>query len=178
MDPVGETLARELGRLKGFIRSRVWQESDAEDIVQEVLYEFVRAQEAMEPIREAGAWLFQVARHRITDLFRRRSTEVRRLHIEEDEGDLSLEDWLPSPEAGPDALYARQLLLEELDQALDELPELQRQVFIAHAIEGHSFKELSEAWAVPINTLLSRKHNAVKFLRRRLEGIYQEYPHA
>lgn len=134
----------------------------------------------MQPLQNATAWIYRVARNRITDLFRRRCTEsTRRNPFEEAEGDdnLSLENWLPSGEAGPEAAYARRVLLEELDAALEELPQEQRAVFITHELEGLSFKEPAAQTGLSINTLLSRKHYAVLYLRQRLKTIYEEYVH-
>ena len=173
-----ETIGREQGRLRNFIRRRVADEADAEDILQDVFYELVEAFRLMKPIEQAGAWLYRVARNRIIDRFRKKKPATLSADTvpESDEGDrLSLEELLPSPDAGPEATYARSILLEELDAALDELPEEQREVFVAHEIQGISFKELSAETGVGINTLLSRKHHAVLHLRRRLQSIYEEY---
>jgi RNA polymerase sigma factor (sigma-70 family) len=173
-----ETIGREQGRLRNFIRRRVADEADAEDILQDVFYELVEAYRLMKPIEQAGAWLFRVARNRIIDRFRKKKPEA--FSTEKDPGaedgdSLSIEELLPSPDAGPEATYARSILLEELDAALDELPEEQREVFIAHEFEGTSIKELSTETGVSVNTLLSRKHRAVLYLRRRLQSIYEEY---
>jgi len=166
---IAETLERERGRLRRFIESRVPDRWDAEDILQDVFFELVEAYRLVKPIEEAGAWLFRVARNRIIDRFRKKRpeplTEARR----------SLEDLLPSPDAGPEAAYARSLLLEELEAALEELPEEQRFAFVAHEIEGRSFRELAAETGVPVNTLLSRKHVAVQRLRRRLQSIYDDF---
>ncbi|HEY7113769.1 MAG TPA: sigma-70 family RNA polymerase sigma factor [Thermoanaerobaculia bacterium] len=166
---IAETIDRERGRLRRFIESRVPDRWDAEDILQDVFFELVEAHRLVRPIEEAGAWLFRVARNRIIDRFRRKRpeplTEARR----------SLEDLLPSPDAGPEAAYARGVLLDELDAALAELPEEQRFVFIAHELEGRSFRELSAETGVPVNTLLSRKHVAVQRLRRRLRNIHDDF---
>jgi RNA polymerase sigma factor (sigma-70 family) len=175
---ISETIAQEQGRLRRFIRKRVVDAEDAEDIFQEVFYEFINAYRLMKPVEQAGAWLFRVARNKIIDLFRSRrgaalgnsamsSTEEGETH--------QWEDLLPSPDAGPEAAYARRVLLEELDAALDELPEEQRDVFVAHEIEGRSFKEMSEATGISVNTLLSRKRYAVLQLRRRLQSMYEEF---
>jgi len=171
---IAQAVAREGGRLKAFIRRRVADAGDAEDILQEVLYELVEAVRLMTPIEQVGAWLFRVARNRIIDLFRRRSPETLRDVSVEDEA-FPLEDLLPSSEGGPEAELARGVLLEELAAALDELPEEQRDVFIAHEIEGRSFKELAAETGLSINTLLSRKHYAVLHLRRRLRDIHDEF---
>ena len=173
-----ETIGREQGRLRNFIRRRVADEADAEDILQDVFYELIEAYRLMKPIEQVGAWLYRVARNRIIDRFRKKKPEALSADAvrESGEGDrLSLEELLPSPDAGPEASYARSILLEELDEALDELPEEQREVFLAHEFEGTSFKELSAETGVSVNTLLSRKHHAVLYLRRRLQSIYKEY---
>ncbi|HEV2522127.1 MAG TPA: RNA polymerase sigma factor [Candidatus Acidoferrales bacterium] len=175
---ITEAIGREQGRLRSFIRRRVADEADAEDILQDVFFEFIEAYRLMKPIEQAGAWLFRVARNRIIDRFRKKKpVAFSGLNTTESEGgdSLSLEELLPSPDAGPEALYARSILLEELDAALDELPEDQREVFVAHEFEGVSFKELSASTGVGINNLLSRKHRAVLYLRRRLRNIYEEF---
>lgn len=176
---ITEAIVREQSRLRNFIRKWVPEEADVEDVLQDVFYEFVEAQRMMTPLRQAGAWMYRVARNRITDLFRRRSGARRRDPFERvpDAEVPQLEEWLPSAEAGPEAAYARRLLLEELDAALEELPEEQRAVFVAHELEGMSFKEQSAASGLPVNTLLSRKHYAVLHLRQRLRAIYEEYVH-
>jgi RNA polymerase sigma factor (sigma-70 family) len=168
---------REQARLRHFIRQRVPDTGDAEDIFQEVFYELVEAYRFMKPLEQVGSWLFRVARHRIIDLFRRKRPAGLgndSMLVSEDGETHRWEDLLPSPEEGPEAAYARSVLLEELDAALEELPEEQRAVFVAHEWEGRSFKELSEATGVSVNTLLSRKRYAVLQLRRRLQSIYDE----
>lgn len=165
---IAQAVAREGSRLKAFIRRRVADAGDAEDILQEVLSELVEAVRLMTPIEQVGAWLFRVARNRITDLFRKRRPEAY-----EDEA-FALEDLLPAPGGGPEAELARGVLLEELEAALGELPDEQRQIFIAHELEGRSFKELAAETGLSVNTLLSRKHYAVLHLRRRLRGIHDE----
>jgi RNA polymerase sigma factor (sigma-70 family) len=167
----------ERSRLRNFIRKRVADEADAEDILQDVFYEFVEAYRLMKPIERAGAWLFRVARNRIIDLYRKKKTDPLREKpaVVEDGELLKLEDLLPSPEAGPEAAFARNLLLAELGDALEELPEEQREVFIRHELEGRSFRELAAETGISVNTLLSRKHYAVLHLRRRLETIYAEF---
>ena len=174
---ISEIVAGERARLRNFIRRRVPDASDAEDILQEVFYELVEANRLLMPIDHVTGWLFRVARNRITDLFRKKKPELSsNLAVENDEGELlHFEDLLPSPDAGPEAVYVRRVLLEELEEALDELPEEQRQVFIAHEIEGRSFKELSAEKGVNMNTLLARKRYAVLHLRERLQGIYDEF---
>jgi RNA polymerase sigma factor (sigma-70 family) len=175
---ISETIAREQARLRRFIQKRVPDRGDAEDIVQEVFYEFVVAYRLIRPVEQAGAWLFRVARNRIIDLFRTRRSAARENVTNfksEDETPPRWEDLLPSRDAGPDAVYARTVLLEELDAALEDLPEEQRTVFVAHEIEGRSFKDLSDEMGVGINTLLSRKRYAVLQLRERLQAIYNEF---
>ena len=174
---ISETIARERGRLLNFIRRRIDDEGEAEDVLQEVFYEFIEAYRLMKPIEQAGAWMFRVARNRIIDWFRRKkpTSLSEPVRAEGEDGSLLLEDSLPSKDAGPEAAYARTLLLEELEAAIDELPEEQREVFIAHELEGRSFKELSAETGVSVNTLLSRKRYAVLHLRRRLQSIYEEF---
>jgi RNA polymerase sigma factor (sigma-70 family) len=175
---ISDTITREQARLRQFIRKHVPDHGDAEDIFQEVFYELVDAYRLMKPVEQVGAWLFRVARNRIIDLFRARRPAVLGndtvLPTEDGEAP-QWEDLLPSPDAGPEAAYARSVLLEELDAALEDLPEEQRDVFVAHEIEGRSFKELSEATGVSVNTLLSRKRYAVLQLRRRLQAIHDEF---
>jgi RNA polymerase sigma factor (sigma-70 family) len=173
-----ETIGREQGRLRNFIRRRVPDESDAEDILQDVFYELIEAYRLMKPIEQVGAWLYRVARNRIIDRFRKKKPEPfsATKDPDSDEGDsLSLEELLPSRDAGPDAAYARSILLEALAAAVDELPDDQREVFLAHEFEGMSFKEISAESGVSVNTLLSRKHQAVLHLRRRLQSIYDDF---
>jgi RNA polymerase sigma factor (sigma-70 family) len=175
---LSEAIERERPRLRSFIRKRVADARDAEDILQEIFYELVEAYHLMKPVEQVGAWLFRVARNRITDLFRKRKRELARtepMAVEEKSEPVILEDLLPSRDAGPEAGYARSVLVQELDAALDELPEEQRDVFIAHELEGRSFKELAAETGVSLNTLLSRKHYAVLYLRERLQDIYDEF---
>jgi RNA polymerase sigma factor (sigma-70 family) len=174
---VSEAIRLEWGRLRTFIRKRVADQGDVEDILQDVFYELIEAYRLMKPIEQVGAWLFRVARNRITDRFRMQRTEAVRDGIAGGEsGDaMRLVDLLPSPEAGPEAAYARNVLIEELEDALGELPEEQRAVFISHEIEGRSFKELAAESGLSVNTLLSRKRYAVLHLRRRLQAIYDEF---
>jgi RNA polymerase sigma factor (sigma-70 family) len=177
-DRLTETIGREQGRLRNFIRRRVADEADAEDILQDVFYELIEAYRLMKPIEQVGAWLYRVARNRIIDRFRKKKPQPFSAEQNPDAADgdtLSLEELLPSPDAGPEATYARSILLEELDAALDELPEEQREVFLAHEFEGLSFKEISAETGVGVNTLLSRKHHAVLYLRRRLQSIFDEF---
>jgi RNA polymerase sigma factor (sigma-70 family) len=173
-----ETIGREQGRLRNFIRRRVADEADAEDILQEVFYELIEAYRLTKPIEQVGAWLYRVARNRIIDRFRKKKPEpFSAAGDPDDEGgdSLSIEELLPSLDEGPEAAYARGILFEELDAALDELPEEQREVFVAHEIQGISFKEISAETGVGISALLSRKHYAVLHLRRRLQSIYDEF---
>jgi len=174
---ISETVEREQTRLRNFIRRRVADQRDAEDILQEVFYEFVEAYRLMKPIEQVSGWLFRVARNRIIDLFRRRKPGSLSdpVTVGDDGEELLLQDLLPSPELGPDAAYARSVLLSELDDALDELPDQQREVFIAHEVEGRSFKDLSAETGVSVNTLIARKHRAVVHLRQRLQAIHDEF---
>jgi RNA polymerase sigma factor (sigma-70 family) len=173
---ISEVVEREQSRLRNFIRRRVPDARDAEDILQDVFYELVEANRLLVPIDHVTGWLFRVARNRITDLFRKKRTEsVREAAVADEDGEeLRLEDLLPSPEAGPEALYARNVLLEELELAVEELPEEQREVFVAHELEGRSFKEMAAETGVSVNTLLSRKRYAVLHLRERLQRIHDE----
>lgn len=176
---ISEAVERDGSRLRNFIRRHVNDRDDADDILQEVFYELIESYRLMKPIEQVSAWLFRVARNRITDRFRKRkpvSLSDVAASATDGEGDaLLLEELLPSPDAGPDALYARRLLLEELDEALNELPDDQRAVFVEHEIEGRSFKEIAEETGVNLNTLLSRKRYAVLYLRERLHSIYNEF---
>jgi RNA polymerase sigma factor (sigma-70 family) len=175
---ISAAVLREQGRLRNFIRKRVADEADAEDILQDVFYELVQAYRLMKPVQQLSAWMFQVARNRIIDRFRRKKPAALAngpARLAEEGREFLLEDLLPSPQAGPEALYARSVLLEELDAALDELSEEQREVFLAHEVEGYSFKEISAATGLSVNTLLARKHYAVVRLRRRLQNIYDEF---
>jgi len=167
-----ETISRERGRLGNFIRQRVADAAEAEDILQDVFFEFVTAYRLPEPIEQVGAWLFRVARNRIVDRFRKKREEP--LPDDGEDGPW-LDELLPSAQAGPEAAYARSLLLEALQLALEELPPAQRDVFIAHELEGCSFKNLAEESGVGINTLLGRKRLAVLHLRSRLQSIYDEF---
>ena len=174
---ISEVVKREGSRLRNFIRRRVSDPRDAEDVLQDVFYKLVEANRLLMPIDHVTGWLFRVARNRITDLFRKKQPEdFSDTAIEDEEGDaLQIEDLLPSPDAGPEALYLRQVLLDELELVLDELPEGQREAFIAHELDGRSFKEISAETGVSVNTLLSRKRYAVLHLRRRLQSIYDEF---
>jgi RNA polymerase sigma factor (sigma-70 family) len=174
---ISEIIAEERSRLGKFIRRRVPDPRDAEDIVQEVFYELVEANRLLMPIEHVTGWLFRVARNRITDLFRKKKPETfSDRAVENEDGELlQIEDLLPSPDAGPEALYVRNVLLHELEFALDELPGEQREVFVAHELEGRSFKELSAESGVNVNTLLARKRYAVLHLRERLQSIHDEF---
>ena len=173
---INEVVKREQSRLLSFIRRRVPDPRDAEDILQEVFYELVEANRLLMPIDHVTGWLFRVARNRIVDLFRKRKPEsLSKTALGEDEEGSTLEDLLPSPDAEPDALYARRALLDEVALALSELPQEQREIFIAHELEGKSFKELADATGLSVNTLLSRKRYAVLHLRERLRNIYDEF---
>jgi RNA polymerase sigma factor (sigma-70 family) len=173
---ISEVVEREQSRLRNFIRRRVPDRRDAEDILQDVFYELVEANRLLMPIEHLTGWLFRVARNRITDLFRKKRPESfsDTAVAGEDDEPLQWEDLLPSPDAGPEALYARNVLLDELELAVDELPEEQREVFVAHELEGRSFKEMAAETGVSVNTLLSRKRYAVLHLRRRLQSTYDE----
>src|ERR1041384_4496698 len=174
---ISEIIAGEQSRLSNFIRRRVPDPSDVEDILQEVFYELVEANRLLMPIEHVTGWLFSVARNRITDLFRKKKPEnFSDQAMENEEGEmLAIEDLLPSPDAGPEALYFRNVLLDELELAIEELPEEQREVFVAHELEGRSFREMAEETGVSVNTLLSRKRYAVLHLRERLQDIYNEF---
>lgn len=174
---ISEVVSVQRGRLRNFIRRRVPDPSDVEDILQEVFYELVEANRLLMPIEHVTGWLYRVARNRITDLFRKKKPAAfSDVGTEDEAGELlRMEDLLPSPEAGPEALYFRNVLLDELEIALDELPREQREVFVAHEIEGRSFKQLSAETGVNINTLLARKRYAVLHLRERLQSIHDEF---
>jgi RNA polymerase sigma factor (sigma-70 family) len=172
---ISADIERESPRLRNFVRRRVSDAADAEDILQDVLAELVESYRLPQPVEQVGAWLLTVARNRITDFFRKKRPETFTDAIGEDHDDSFLDDLLPSSDAGPEAAYARTLLVEEMEEALAELPPEQREVFIAHEIEGRSFKELAAESGVALNTLLSRKHLAVKHLRERLQDIRDEF---
>jgi RNA polymerase sigma factor (sigma-70 family) len=172
---IADVVARERPRLRNFIRRRVPDARDVEDILQDVFYELVEANRLLMPIDHVTGWLFRVARNRITDLFRRSRHETfSEIVVNEDDEVMQLEDLLPAPDAGPDALYARAVLLDELEAALDELPAEQRHVFVAHEFDGRSFKQIAADTGVSVNTLLSRKRYAVLHLRARLRRIYDD----
>ncbi len=178
---ISEVVEREQSRLRNFIRRRVPDPRDAEDILQDVFYKLVEANRLLMPIEHVTGWLFRVARNRIADLFRnkKRPESFGEAAVEGEDGEvLQIEDLLPSPDAGPEALYVRSVLLDELELALDELPEDQRDVFVAHELEGRSFKQMAAETGVSVNTLLSRKRYAVLHLRERLQSIYDEFTKA
>jgi RNA polymerase sigma factor (sigma-70 family) len=167
-----QTVQRERARLLAFIRRRIADATDAEDVLQESFYELLRAYRALQPVEQAGAWLMRVARNRIVDRFRRRA---QRTAVEEAADAAGVEGLLPQASDGPEAALLRELLLEELAEALEELPAPQRAVFVAHELDGVSFQQLAERSGVPVNTLLSRKHYALRFLRRRLRAVWEEW---
>ncbi len=177
---ISEVVEREQSRLRNFIRRRVPDPRDAEDILQDVFYKLVEANRLLMPIEHVTGWLFRVARNRIADLFRKKRPEsFGEAAFEGEDGEvLQIEDLLPSPDAGPDALYVRSVLLDELELALDELPEDQRDVFVAHELEGRSFKRMAAETGVSVNTLLSRKRYAVLHLRERLQSVHDEFTKA
>jgi len=172
---LSDAIARDQPRLRTFIRRYVSDNGEAEDILQDVFYELLQAYRMMKPVEHVTGWLFRVARNRIVDLFRRNRPGSLSCPITSEEDSLLLEDLLPSLDDGPEAAYARTILLEALEEALEELPEEQRSVFIAHELTGTSFKQLSDETGVSINTLLSRKRYAVLHLRRRLQAIYNDF---
>ena len=173
---VSEVFEREQRRLRNFIRRRVLDPSDAEDILQDVFYALVEANRLLVPIEHVTGWLFRVARNRITDLFRKKTPEPFSDAASSGDGErLRLEDLLPSPDAGPEAVYVRRVLIEELEMAIDELPAEQRAVFVAHELEGRSFKDMAAETGLSVNTLLSRKRYAVLHLRERLQDVYDEF---
>ena len=174
---ITDVVKRERSRLGNFIRRRVPDPGDAEDILQDVFYTLVEANRLLMPIEHVTGWLFTAARNRITDFFRKKKPErFGDLNASDDEGDqLPFEDLLPSPDAGPEELYTRSELLDELEDALDELPKEQREAFVAHEFEGRSFKQLSDETGVSVNTLIARKRYAVLHLRKRLQDVYDEF---
>jgi RNA polymerase sigma factor (sigma-70 family) len=173
---LNEAIARDTPRLRSFVRRRVLDVEDAEDVLQDVFYELIAAYRMMKPAEQVTAWLYRVARNRITDLFRRRQPEsLSAAAMGEDQDGMTLEDLLPSADAGPEALFARGVLLDGLDAALEELPAEQREVFVGHELLGRSFKEMSGEMGVSVNTLLSRKRYAVLHLRERLREMGETF---
>lgn len=174
---ISEAMEKDETRLRGFIRKRVADSGDAEDILQEVFYELIETYRLMKPVEQVSAWLFRVARNRIIDLFRKKKSQSFSdpIAAAEDGDELLLEDLLPSTDDGPDEIYVRNMLLDALDEALDELPEEQREIFIAHEWMGISFKDMAAETGLSVNTLLSRKRYAVLHLRRRLQAIYDDF---
>jgi RNA polymerase sigma factor (sigma-70 family) len=172
---ISEALERDEPRLRSFIRKHVTDTGEAEDILQDVFYELLEAYRLMKPIEHVTAWLFRVARNRMVDLFRRKKPSSLNNPVSAEDGGETLEDLLPSEDAGPEAAYARRLLLDALDEALEELPSAQREVFIAHELMGQSFKDISAETGLSVNTLLSRKHYAVLHLRQSLQLIYENF---
>jgi RNA polymerase sigma factor (sigma-70 family) len=171
---ISDVVRREGPRLRSFVRRRVPDPGDVEDVLQDVFSELVEANRRLMPIEHVTGWLFRVARNRITDLFRKRRPEPLGEAGAEDDAPLRLEELLPSPDAGPEALYARHAILDALEEALAELPADQREVFVAHELEGRSFREMADAAGVSVNTLLSRKRYAVRRLRERLRDVYDD----
>lgn len=172
---IAAVVRRERGRLLSFILKRVRDAAEAEDVLQEALYELVNAYRLMQPVEQAGAWLMRVARNRIIDRFRKRRPQLLGDIAPEDEEGSTLDALLPAMEEGPEAVLVRELLLQELERALTQLPPEQREVFIAHELEGASFKDLAARWGVGMNTLLSRKRYAVLRLREQLREVYEEW---
>ncbi|HEV8240523.1 MAG TPA: RNA polymerase sigma factor [Thermoanaerobaculia bacterium] len=172
-----DALEQQRPRLRQWLRRQAADPGDVEDVLQDVFYELVAAYRLLQPVEQAGAWLFRVARNRLVDRWRKKKPEAfaDHDHVTEEGERLGLADLLPSPEAGPDAAYARSVLVEELEDALAELPDAQREVFLAHEVEGRSFKEIAARTGVGVNTLLSRKHAAVLQLRQRLRAVYDEF---
>jgi RNA polymerase sigma factor (sigma-70 family) len=174
---ISQAMEKDQTRLRRFIRRRVADAGDAEDILQEVFFELISTYRLMEPVEQVSAWLFRVARNRITDMFRKKKPELLNdaIAVSDDGEELTLEDLLPSADAGPEAEYARNMLIDALEEAIDELPKDQREVFVAHELMGRSFKEISEETDVSVNTLLSRKRYAVLRLRERLQTIHDDF---
>src|SRR3569833_448587 len=175
---ISATVRRERGRLLAFIRRRVLDAAEAEDVLQEALYELVAAHRLMQPVEQAGAWLMRVARNRSIDRFRKKKPELladQGVEFDADDDVGGLEELLPSPDDGPEAMAIRELMLARIETALAELPREQREVFVAQELEGASFKELAEKWNVGVNTLLSRKRYAILHLRERLQAAYDEW---
>ena len=174
-----KTISREKGKLFSFIRKNVSSKEDAEDILQEVLYQLVSGFEDIEFIERISAWLMKVARNKIIDLYRKKKTSSfsdEQVFIPSDDSDepLTLEEILPDLSHLPDEIYWQSAIREEIDEALDELPPDQKEIFIMNEFNGISFKEISELKGININTLLSKKRYAILFLRKRLKNLYEE----
>ena len=169
-----QTVRSERKRLLDFIRKRVRNQSDAEDILQDVFYQLATSYSVTEPIEKMTAWLFTVARNKIIDWYRKRRPDSLPAANDDPSAPLNLEEILFDPRQNPDRVYARSLVGTELSEALDELPDEQREVFVMHELEGRSFKEIAEITGEPLNTLLSRKRYAVLFLREQLQELYEE----
>jgi RNA polymerase sigma factor (sigma-70 family) len=168
---IGDIFKRERSRLKNFIRKKVSHEGEAEDILQDVFMEFVNAFRLPDSIEQTGAWLFRVTKNRIIDYYRKKKEVYLEPEIENSESEvLWLEDQLLSTEKGPDSLYDQTILFEMIEEGLNELPKEQRDVFIAHEIEGLSFKEMNQETGLSVNTLLARKRYAVLYLREKLKS--------
>jgi RNA polymerase sigma factor (sigma-70 family) len=165
------TVQRERPRLLAYLRRRIADAAEAEDIVQDALYELLVAYRMLQPVEQAGAWLARVARNRLVDSFRRRAVRTRPDDLEAG----ALADLMPAATDGPEAAAMRAALLQRLEAAIAELPDEQRAVFVAHELDGVSFRELAQRSGVSVNTLLSRKHYATRFLRRRLEDAWQDW---
>jgi RNA polymerase sigma factor (sigma-70 family) len=172
---ISDAMERDQPRLRSFIRKHIADSNEAEDILQDVFYELIEAYRMMKPVEHVTAWLFRVARNRMVDLFRRKKPNSLNTPVSAETDADTLEDLLPSSDAGPEAAYARNLLLDALEEALEELPAAQREVFVAHELMGQSFKDISAETGLSINTLLSRKRYAVLHLRKRLQSIYESY---
>ena len=174
---IASTVQRERGRLLAFIRRRIADAAEAEDVLQEALYELVLAYRMMQPVQQAGAWLTRVARHRIIDRFRKHKPQplADRRAAQGEEPDEAFEDLLPAPDGEPESAVIRELLLGEIEAALGELPREQREVFVAHELDGLSFRELSARSGVSVNTLLARKRYAVLHLQRRLRAAWDDW---
>jgi len=172
-----EAMERNQPRLRSFIRRYVGNTGDTEDILQDVFYELLEAYRMMKPIEHVSGWLFRVARNRITDMFRRRrpGSLSEPIPVEGDDQSLTLEDLLPSANDGPDAAYARTVILDALEEAIEELPPAQREIFIAHEVMGTSFKDYAAQTGIGVNTLLSRKRYAVLHLRKHLQSLYDQF---
>ncbi|QNE41680.1 sigma-70 family RNA polymerase sigma factor [Hymenobacter sp. NBH84] len=175
---IQQAVREQRARLLAFIRRRIPDEAEAEDVLQDVFAELVESYRLLKPVEQAAAWLFRVARNRITDLYRRKKTasledELHATGTDEDDS-LLLADILPAPDDAPENRLLRETLMEALAAALEELPPAQRQVFIWHELEEKSFREMEEETGVPLKTLISRKHYAVQHLRKRLQKLYTE----